>query len=448
ARRIQQRPGRISHFNRIYPLITAFQSHLFDKYSLISHLSVTYQSLTSHLPVTYQSLTRHLPVTYPSLEGAEHRDRQKVSGEGREDGRQAWPPAEYRSRARLGRRGGRSRELEMRGKWRRPGGRSSHVSDLPAATSCRRLDCDDSSSSCSGGETDSGALSKEMLELLKVDELKARLKKQGLSTTGRKIKLIERLLTAPAKEEQHDNEQDAHGANLRTQLNKCTNAELKAMLKGKRLSQQGNKSVLIDRLLGKEQKKARKVVKWKDSKARQLLSKLINNDESLIHGQQAKDVYESEDLFQDYPFKKFEGYFISMVASAAANRKQAQIDNAIISKELAKFPRKPSTIRGYPYWDTSPAAPLLRQDVKSGKSRELTPKDLRLTRKEYQVYPLDVFRDHIYQERRKQKENDMKVVQRNKLAMKNHLHDIERREALWEDYAGALKGLKSLKLGN
>ena len=72
-----------------------------------------------------------------------------------------------------------------------------------------------------------------MLESLKVDELKARLKKQGLSTTGRKINLIERLLTAPAKEEEHDNEQDAHGATIRTQLNKNTNAEQKAMLKGK-----------------------------------------------------------------------------------------------------------------------------------------------------------------------------------------------------------------------
>jgi hypothetical protein len=48
--------------------------------------------------------------------------------------------------------------------------------------------------------------------------------------------------------------------------------------------------------------------------------------------------------------------------------------------------------------DGSDAQRLLKEDVESGLTMHLDPSFLRETRLEYKVFPLKVFRDHIYQE--------------------------------------------------
>ncbi len=52
----------------------------------------------------------------------------------------------------------------------------------------------------------------------------------------------------------------------------------------------------------------------------------------------------------------------------------------------------------YPEWEGSEAQSWLKKDMKAGKHDTLQPMELWETRDAYQLFPLEVFRDHIYQE--------------------------------------------------
>jgi hypothetical protein len=60
--------------------------------------------------------------------------------------------------------------------------------------------------------------------------------------------------------------------------------------------------------------------------------------------------------------------------------------------------------KGVPLWNNSDAQCLLKEDITVGKyqprDKKQVPKILWELWLEYQVFELDVFRDHIYQERR------------------------------------------------
>ena len=70
--------------------------------------------------------------------------------------------------------------------------------------------------------------------------------------------------------------------------------------------------------------------------------------------------------------------------------------------ELKKILRETDPIpcrqQTYPNWHTHEARHSLRQDIAEGKHKAMKPKELHETRTEYQQFPLDVFRHHIYQE--------------------------------------------------
>jgi hypothetical protein len=59
----------------------------------------------------------------------------------------------------------------------------------------------------------------------------------------------------------------------------------------------------------------------------------------------------------------------------------------------------------YPRWDGHPAQCLLKIDVDSGKHKRYKPELLRMTRKEYKLFPLEVFRKHIHQVERSRLKN-------------------------------------------
>jgi hypothetical protein len=74
---------------------------------------------------------------------------------------------------------------------------------------------------------------------------------------------------------------------------------------------------------------------------------------------------------------------------------------------------------------------LLRKDIEEGKYELGKAKQFQQSRQEYCAFPLAVFRDHIHQERRRQREKPMKVIQRKKKAQKLHQKDVEEREGQW-----------------
>ena len=99
-------------------------------------------------------------------------------------------------------------------------------------------------------------------------------------------------------------------------------------------------------------------------------------------------------------------YFIKKIAALKA----LKVSVRSLSREMAALahdrkihPKRAHNDRGEPRWEGSEAERLLQQDVKDGKDKTMKPHDLWFSHEEYQKYPKDVFRGHIYQERRCQK---------------------------------------------
>jgi hypothetical protein len=88
------------------------------------------------------------------------------------------------------------------------------------------------------------------------------------------------------------------------------------------------------------------------------------------------------------------------------NKKEKRADNdheAFLAFNK-NHPRPTHNYRGEPQWDGSDAQRLLKEDVVAGVHLNYsTPSELRLSRPEYQVYGVDVFRAHLHQEKRLRK---------------------------------------------
>ena len=83
-----------------------------------------------------------------------------------------------------------------------------------------------------------------------------------------------------------------------------------------------------------------------------------------------------------------------------AKDKRADLDQKAFDNFRKLHPRPMVDHNGIELWDGSEAQRLLKEDMANGKHKEGDPSDLWASKKEYQVYELQVFRDHIYQEQR------------------------------------------------
>ena len=61
----------------------------------------------------------------------------------------------------------------------------------------------------------------------------------------------------------------------------------------------------------------------------------------------------------------------------------------------------------------------------------MKPKEFRKSREEYKKFPLKVFRHHIYQERRKKREEPGFVAKRNKKAQNMHEKEVKSMKDEW-----------------
>jgi len=246
-------------------------------------------------------------------------------------------------------------------------------------------------------------------------------------------------------DEYDDDDDDECGNNMtEEQLRKLTNEQLKVKLKAKNMPVSGNKAILVDRLLypGKYKKKQ----PWKKSKAKALLMKLLQDRDSRLHNMTPRQVYESHKWYQDYSFDRFKENLKSIKHSIEENFAIVDSDIQIVREELRNFPQSRQGCRGYPRWDKHPAKSLLREDIKEGKYKLGNAKRFQLSRAEYSEFPSSVFRDHIHQERRRQREKKMKVIQRNKKAQKAHQKEVDESEAAWlanEEYQKELEEMIS-----
>lgn len=166
---------------------------------------------------------------------------------------------------------------------------------------------------------------------------------------------------------------------------------------------------------------------WKNSKAKAHLRVLLLDESSWIHQAASVDeAHAAEALFKRYPLKNFKSNYKSLQASIAVERSAIGFDQIAFDAEKIAFPRNAETERGYLFWDRHPAQALLATDVKEGQSKSKKPSELRLERHEYQQFPESVFRQHKYQEERKQREKVYWQKKRNDMAKKKHDKEVRK----------------------
>lgn len=78
--------------------------------------------------------------------------------------------------------------------------------------------------------------------------------------------------------------------------------------------------------------------------------------------------------------------------------------DADYQKELLSYTKSETTIHGYAFWNRHPASEKLKEDLASGLVYKLKPSALRDTRPEYSEFPEKVFRKHVYQAMRAERE--------------------------------------------
>ena len=272
-----------------------------------------------------------------------------------------------------------------------------------------------------GSSNQSGEETREHLQELRVVELKDRLKEKGLKVGGRKDELINRLMEREAEVVDDGNEEN--------DLQRLTITVLKDRLRKRGLNVGGKKAELIARLLGREKSREKK---WKGSKARALLTRLVLDDKSWVHTMSPEDIHKSQSIFESFPLPKFKEYLGTIQKSVAIVKETVKVNEKEVWQDLAEFPREATNDRGYPFWDTHSARALLASDVRDGSANEMKPKELWYTRDEYQCFPLGVFRDHVHQEKRRQRELPGSIHRRNKKAQKMHEAEVNAMKDEWD----------------
>ena len=216
--------------------------------------------------------------------------------------------------------------------------------------------------------------------------------------------------------------------------------------------------------------KKTKTEPWKTSLAKAFVLKLLTDPSRPLKGMSAKEVYDSHSIFQQYPFVRFKDNMKSLAKQVKIDEEWAKVEVEDVERDMELVKRNKLTVRGYPFWNTHRANKLLCEDVKSGKSlllngnhdqhnntnfhiaflgkaNEMKPKDLWKTRNEYKEFPLDVFRGHVHQEKRAQREGPYWQVKRNKKGLKKHNEHTKKLKEEWLNIHGKEQQLLAMMDG-
>lgn len=103
---------------------------------------------------------------------------------------------------------------------------------------------------------------------------------------------------------------------------------------------------------------------WIKSKAKAKLRSLLLDESSWIHVCTPEQIHTSDEDFKKYPIARFKVNFTNLKATVELNRRCVLFDEAAVEKHKEKFPRNPTTERGYKYWNKHPAEKRLEEMVK------------------------------------------------------------------------------------
>jgi hypothetical protein len=152
---------------------------------------------------------------------------------------------------------------------------------------------------------------------------------------------------------------------------------------------------------------------WKISRAKKLLRKdivegTVTNDMETLY------VYGMRDEFMEYELKNFTANLKRLQEVIQKEQDRAVTDSDAYAIDLLINPPILQGPSGYPQWQGSEAARLLKLDIDNEKHTSMKPSDLHNTQEEYKRFPLTVFRKHIGQEVRSRKDSIYWLVKTNK----------------------------------
>ena len=137
--------------------------------------------------------------------------------------------------------------------------------------------------------------------------------------------------------------------------------------------------------------------KWQNSEAKKLLAKDIL-EEKVTDSMKPKDVHAMHEEYKQYNYGNFGTNLRNLRLSFRRLQGHADADSAALAHDLQVRSRVVNNPRGYPQWEGSAAERLLKIDIDTHEHKKMEPRMLYQKRKEYQEFPLEVFRNHIYQE--------------------------------------------------
>jgi len=138
--------------------------------------------------------------------------------------------------------------------------------------------------------------------------------------------------------------------------------------------------------------------KWSTSIAKHLLKEDIING-SVQDGMDPVEVYQRRPEFQEFPLKNFKTNLENLMQSILKQFDRLQLDSDAFGHDLAILEALHRDAPVEVPWHKSEACQLLKRDVKIGKHLQMWPIELYQTEAAYREFSLEVFRNHIYQER-------------------------------------------------
>jgi hypothetical protein len=150
----------------------------------------------------------------------------------------------------------------------------------------------------------------------------------------------------------------------------------------------------------------KKSVNWNSSDGKKLLIKDLCSGAIPIRGGDIAAIYNTRPQFGGDDANRFR-LFAARLRNARKNVEDGQLraasEAAALRHDRDLYPIRDVDDRNLPRWQGSQAQQLLKAYVSNGKHERMKPSALYITQDAYQIYSLDVFRGHIYQEQKLRK---------------------------------------------
>jgi hypothetical protein len=146
--------------------------------------------------------------------------------------------------------------------------------------------------------------------------------------------------------------------------------------------------------MAKDKKKS-----WRYSDKKKLLQEWLEDGE-VGQDDPPRQVFLMYEGFSRFNYNNFSTNLRNLKLKVNKDKGRAVFDETAFRHDQRLYAPTVNSLRGYPHWPGSDAEYFLKQDLDDNIDELLEPKYFHKFRDAYELFPLKVFRGHIYQERR------------------------------------------------